>query len=33
MKFEPEKFFEGNVLLRVSGSERPVSVRVKWNAK
>lgn len=31
MKLQPEKFFEGIVYLKVSGSDTPVPIRVKWN--
>lgn len=29
-KYQPDGFFEGKILLNVSGSKEPVPVRVKW---
>lgn len=29
-KYQPDSFFEGKILLKVSGSKEPVPVRVKW---
>jgi hypothetical protein len=30
-KFQPDAFMEGQVVLKVAGQDRPVTVRVKWN--